>query len=84
MSVTINAGTGFDEDAQAGSFMNATLQSAGDAVTFSVATLVEVPEAVYALGIEAVSDFLVGTLEKAVYECPTLRFQVQVGPAINP
>lgn len=84
MSVTINAGTDFDEDAQAGSFMNATLQSAGDAVAFSVATRVEVPEAVYALGIEAVSEFLVDTLEKAICECPMLRFQVQVGPAINP
>lgn len=77
--VTVDAGT--DEDQQESSFMNATLQGAGEAVVMSISTSLEVPEDVIANGEASIAKYVQKVLSIAASSCPGLSFQVQVGPS---
>lgn len=78
MSVTLE--TGICAGAQESSFMNATLQSAGPRVAFSIATFVAVPADVIAGGEVAVAGYLNTLLARLATQEPALSFEVQVGP----
>ena len=78
MSVTLE--TGICADAQESSFMNATLQSAGTALAFSIATFIDVPASVIADGEVAVARYLQALLTRVTKQEPALGFEVQVGP----
>jgi hypothetical protein len=80
-NVTLQVGADYDEDAQQGSFMNATLQSAGVNIAFSVAATVLVPGGIVALGIQVVADFLNESLNAAAMASDGISFTVQVGPS---
>lgn len=73
-TVTIEIGPSADE--QMSSFQNATLQNA-DAVAFSVATHVDVPQSVRDQGEQAVGDWLRELLSGGP---EGVTFEVQVGP----
>jgi hypothetical protein len=79
--VGLKVGAEYDEDAQAGSFMNATLQSAGDEIAFSIATTVMVPGIVVAQGLWAVAHYINETLHAASQVSEGLSFEAQVGPS---
>lgn len=79
--VTLSVGSEYDEDAQAGSFMNATLQSAGDEIAFSVATMVKVPGEVVVQGVDAVANYINEVLYAASQASGGLSFEAQVGPS---
>ena len=66
---------------QEGSFMNATLQSAGEAVAMSIATSLEVPVDVIARGQQAIAEYVQTVLSAAAGSCNGLNFEVQIGPS---
>lgn len=72
--------TGVSGDDQQGGFINATMQHAGDHLTFSIATDLKVPEHVAAAGEAAVAEFVRDRLSKASTFVPGLGFRVQIGP----
>lgn len=72
---------GVPEDEQEGSFMNSTLQGAGDDLAFSVATEVEVPPEIAARGEGAVGVYLRSVLDAAAGVVSGVRFHVQMGPS---
>ncbi len=77
----VSVTAGISEEEQEGRFANATRQSAKDALAFSVATTVEVPE--YIGGDqEQIASFLRRTLtQAAVAASGAVSFKVQLGPA---
>lgn len=64
---------------QEGSFMNATLQGAGDKIAFSIATYVSVPKNIYAKGENEVAAYLMQQLSAAADAASGLKFSVQIG-----
>lgn len=72
---------GVSEEAQEGSFMNATLQDAGGGMAMSIATTLQVPEHIAAEGEEAVAKYVQNTLVHAGSTSSRLRFHVQIGPS---
>ena len=79
MSMLLQVDEGIPGDEQESSFMNATLQSAGDLVDFSVSTSIDVPEQISAQGESAVKGYIEDVLRAACLAHPALSFQVQVG-----
>jgi len=73
--------TGICGDDQQSSFCNATLQSAGQDVEFSIATKLDIPAAVLAGGDAAVGKYIKITLKRASMTVPGLSFKAQVGAA---
>lgn len=71
--------TGVPESEQQSSFQNATLQSASDALAFSVATDIAIPPAVAQVGEGAVADYLRDNLRIAAVAMPGLAFTIQLG-----
>ena len=75
--VTVHMKTGIPEEEQQGSFMNATLQSAGK-TAFSIATYIDIPNA-DKMSESQVAKHISDTLGKAVFGVKGLRFEVQTG-----
>lgn len=80
--MTVCIQTGYPEEHQESSFMNATLQGSG-AVAFSIATHIPVPEEVTAQGEASVADYLRNALTAAATAAAEygLTFHAQVGAA---
>lgn len=80
--MTVCIQTGYSEEHQESSFMNATLQGSG-AVAFSIATHIAVPEEVSAQGEDHVADYLRSALKAAAEAAAEygLTFHAQVGAA---
>jgi len=69
---------------QESSFMNATLQDAGEATSFSVATKLEIPEYVISKGEAAIAGYISGALGRASSSVSGLSFEVEIGPTEDP
>ncbi len=80
--MTVCIQTGYSEEQQESSFMNATLQGAG-AVAFSIATHITVPDDVSAQGEACVANYLRDALTAATQAAAEygLKFHAQVGAA---
>lgn len=71
--------TGIPANEQESSFMNATLQQAGNEHSFSIATHVKVPDHICNQGEAAIRDYLMDILGKAALTDRNLTFEVQLG-----
>ena len=80
MSEKVSMETGISAASQESAFMNATLQDLPNNLTISIATYLEVPTHVAALGEEATDTYIDRMLEKAAASIPGLTFDVQLGP----
>lgn len=71
---------GICADDQQGSFENATMQYAGDYLSFSVKTNLEVPDGIANQGEKPAADYIESMLRRASSLVPGLAFEVQIGP----
>lgn len=76
---TIAIERGVGEDDQVGSFQNATFQTAGERVAFSIATTIAVPDEISDKGEEAVTEFIHRVLAPSARA--GAKFDVQIGPS---
>lgn len=67
-------------DDQQGSFENATMQTAGDYLAFSVKTTLAVPDSVANESEKAAARYIESLLDRASSLVPGLSFEVQIGP----
>jgi hypothetical protein len=67
-------------DDQQGSFENATMQTAGDYLSFSVKTTLAVPDSVANESEKAAARYIESMLDRASSLVPGLSFEVQIGP----
>lgn len=77
----VSAEMGCAENDQSTSFMNATLQGAGNDLAISIATHIDIPEAVSVKGEQAVAQHLKDQLSSAANAYHGLSFSVQIGPS---
>lgn len=71
------------ESAQESGFMNATLQSAGEKIAFSISTSLTVPKEISDRGQQAVAEFIENALKTASAAVMGLNFDVQIGPSLD-
>lgn len=81
-SVKITGGICGDD--QQGSFENATMQTAGDYLAFSIKTTLAVPDSVANQGEPVAARYIETVLERASGLVPGLAFEVQLGPNETP
>lgn len=74
--------TGVPGDDQESSFMNATLQQAGDkwSIEFSVACHIGIPAGPAEHDEDALADYLRDVLERVHIVAPELNWEIQIGP----
>lgn len=72
-----------DSEAQSGSFMNGTLQSAPHHLAFTIQSFLEIPEVIAAQGQEQTAEYINHILTKAAEAAPGLTFDVQIGPDLE-